>query len=208
MLVEMGDLEAAGRHLKTLDTKGLEDAEKKRITVMQIMVWLQIGDLRAAKRCLAKLYPASEGVMSPTLEAMNTFSTMEEDSAYNYAAQVLHALTQMAEGNFALAAPEWSTLLTTYPNDDMAAANRAICLLYMGQFSKAIAELQEMAYGMEGMPHHALLFNLCTFYELSTERAAGLKTALTERLVEKAPSGEGWQRAGADFKMDIGGVRA
>jgi tetratricopeptide (TPR) repeat protein len=200
MLVEMGDLEAAGRHLKTLSSDGLPESEKQRIAVMQVMVWLQIGDLRSAKRCLAPMYASVDTVTSPTLEAMTSCSSGD------YPARVLHALTQMAEGNFSLAAEEWSSLEKDNENDDMVIQNRAICLLYTGRMHEAHQSLEQAVEKSDSAPFHTLLFNLCTFYELSSDRAREMKTGLTEQVARKAPVGKGWQRATADFKMEA--VRA
>ena len=127
----------------------------------------------------------------------------EED---DYQPQVLHALTHMAEGNYPAAISEWSTLLSAHPEDDMIASNLSICLLYTGQFSQAMHTLQQRVEESDGVPYHALLFNLCTFYELGTERASDVKRGLVERVAGKEPKGTGWQRAGADFKMEVVGT--
>jgi tetratricopeptide (TPR) repeat protein len=197
MLVEMGDLEAAGRHLRTLEMDGLAEAERKRMLIMQVMVWLQIGDLRAAKRCLANIYDSSTDTnMSPTLEAM------DPSSSDDYAARVLHALAQMAEGNFATAADEWEALEEDHENDDMVIQNRAICLLYTGRMLEGHQCLEQAVEQSESAPFHALLFNLCTFYELSSDRAREMKTSLMERVAQVPPGPSGWQRSTADFKME------
>ena len=219
MLVEMGDLEAAGRHLRTLETEGMEDRERKKLMSMQVMLWLQIGDLRAAKRCLASLFPppnSSATLTSPSLEAMDmgfehTSDTEAETDAEQYSAKVLHALTHMAHSNYPTALHEWTSLSTTHPNDEMISQNLSICLLYTGQFAKGLSSLQNTVEEMEWVPHHALLFNLCTFFELGSERAGGMKAGLVEGVARKEPRGEGWVRTGADFKMEgvVGaGVRA
>lgn len=207
MLVEMGDLEAAGRHLRTLDTSSLDTRQKKQITVMQVMVWLQIGDLRAAKRYLATMYPNLDLIKSPTLEAMNTSPANDGD---DYAEKVLHALTAMAEGSFATALAEWTALQEVYPGDDMIAQNRAICLLYTGKMVEAKSNLEKTVGESEGVPYHSLLFNLCTFFELSSEKAREQKSGLVERIAEKRPGAQGWQRSGESFKLEalVGGVRA
>ncbi|KIW08172.1 uncharacterized protein PV09_01103 [Verruconis gallopava] len=198
MLVEMSDLDAAGRHLRTLLLDERDEAEKKRLTFMQILVWLQIGDLRAARRCLATLYGASVPVASPSLEAMD----LTTEASESYTARVLHALTHMAEGNFSTAAEEWSSIQASYPEDDMIRQNKAICLLYMGRMHEAHRCLEKAVEDAAAAPSHSLLFNLCTFYELSSDRAREMKGKLAEKVAEKEPASSGWQRSTADFKME------
>jgi tetratricopeptide (TPR) repeat protein len=196
MLVEMGDLEAAGRHLRTLDTDGLPEGEKKRSMVMQGMVWLQIGDLRAAKRCLAALYDPTDTTTSPTSE------TMDSSTSDDYPARVAHALAQMAEGNFDTAAEEWEELEHIHPSDDMVIQNRAICLLYTGRMHEAYQCLDQAVDKSDCASFPPILFNLCTFYELSSDQARERKVKLTERVAQIPPTSSGWQRSTADFKME------
>jgi hypothetical protein len=189
MLVEMGDLDAAARHLHTIEIeKDLEDDEKKRVSTMAALLWLQIGDLRAAKRCI---YPVSNATGS------------EEPS--NSSMQVFTALVRMAEGEFAAAATAWEQLRDINPADSVICQNLAICLLYTGRVNEAHQVLEIAVAHSASVPSHSLLFNLCTVYELCNERAREMKARLTERVATVKPSSLGWERSIAAFKMD--GIR-
>lgn len=196
VLVEMGDLDAANRHLRTLDSQGISEASRKRLLVMQILVWLQVGDLRATKRCLATLHGSSDSIMSPTL------NTIEATGSEDYSSRVLLALANMAEGNFPAAALEWEQLEKSHEDDDMISQNLAICLLYTGRLVEAHEILENAVDESSAAPFHSLLFNLSTFYELSSDKARENKTKLTERVAQITPSSSGWQRSTTDFKME------
>lgn len=190
MLVEMGDLDAAARHLRTIEIEeDLEGEEKKRVTMMAALLWLQIGDLRAAKRCIS---PVSDeaGSENPTDISMQVFT----------------ALVDMAEGEFAAAVTTWEHLIDVHPTDAMISQNLAICLLYTGCVTEAHQVLETAVARSVSVPSHSLLFNLCTVYELCSERARDMKARLTERVATVRPSSLGWERSTTDFKLE--GVRA
>lgn len=52
-----------------------------------------------------------------------------------------------------------------------------------------------------GLSSHTLLFNLCTMYELCTEKNKNLKVKLTERVAGLQESPLGWEKTNADFKL-------
>jgi trafficking protein particle complex subunit 12 len=190
MLVEMADLDAAARHLRTIEIEGdLEEADKKRITIMAALLWLQIGDLRAAKRCIS---PISEELGS--------------DELPDFSMHVFTALVKMAEGEFPAAVTAWEQLRAAHPTDSMMSQNLAICLLYTGRVTEAHQVLENAVTESSSIPSHSLLFNLCTVYELCSESAQEMKARLTERVADVKPSSLGWERSTADFKLD--GIRA
>ena len=50
-MVEMGDLEGAGRHLESLEQgKEADGEEMKKVRAMEALVWLRVGDVMAAIR--------------------------------------------------------------------------------------------------------------------------------------------------------------
>ncbi|TID24806.1 hypothetical protein E2P81_ATG03920 [Venturia nashicola] len=190
MLVEMGDLDAASRHLRTVEIeKDLDEDEKKRVSIMAALLWLQMGDLRAAKRCIT---PVAEEIGS--------------EVAADISMQVFTALVEMAEGQFATAVTAWEQLKGIHPTDAMISQNLAICLLYTGRVTEAHQVLESAVAQSGSVPSHSLLFNLCTIYELCSERAMELKARLADRVAAVKPSSLGWERSAVDFKLE--GVRA
>lgn len=190
MLVEMGDLDAAARHAHTIEIEeDLDENEKKRITMMAALLWLQIGDLRAAKRCIIPVSDES-GSEVPTDMSMQVFA----------------ALVEMAEGEFAAAVTAWLQLKEIHPADSMISQNLAICLLYTGRVTEAHETLEGAVTQSGSVPSHSLLFNLCTIYELCSESAREMKARLTQRVAAVKPSSLGWERSTTDFKLE--GVRA
>jgi hypothetical protein len=197
MLVEMGDLEGAGRHLRTLEIEpGLDIEDMRRLKMMEALVWLQVGDLWAAKRCIAHLQGETSTPASPSFEAT------ESDEVAGFPAQVFTALMKMAEGEFATAVMAWEALRTGHPTDAMIAQNLAICLLYTGRMIEAHRVLEDAVTNADVVSSHSLLFNLCTVYELCTERAREMKLRLTERVAILQPSAVGWERPAVDFKLE------
>jgi tetratricopeptide (TPR) repeat protein len=186
MLVEMGDLEAAGGHLRTLEIDPqLEETEKRHFASMESLVWLQIGDMWAAKRCLTQL---------------------ESNDTTDLQTRLLQSLINIGEGNFTTAATDLQTLHEEIPEDTMIAHNLAVCLLYTGRMKEARDVLENAVNETDSVPFQSLLFNLCTIYELCTERARDMKTRLVERIANTEPTAGGWDRAAVHFKLD--GVRA
>ncbi|KAF2196926.1 hypothetical protein GQ43DRAFT_444690 [Delitschia confertaspora ATCC 74209] len=190
VLVEMGELEGAGRHLATLSTsaQSITDAEDEScqetrdIQTMETLVWLRVGDIQAAQRCLSSLTSSS----SPTPLINST----------------LRALIAMSDSDFPTAVSIWQDLRSEYPGDAMVTQNLAVALLYMGRISEARALLSELMD--TSPPFHSLVFNLCTIFELCTERHRERKMALAEKLAagEQAAEREvGWEMGNADFKL-------
>jgi trafficking protein particle complex subunit 12 len=54
----------------------------------------------------------------------------------------------------------------------------------------------------EGNAFHALTFNLCTIYELCTDKSRALKVGLAEQVAALSDSdGTGWEKSVVDFKL-------
>merc|ERR1711963_1043984 len=120
VLVEMGDLEGAGRHLATLAADGEQTRE---ISIMETLVWLRVGDMQSARRCLARASATSADALV--------------DGALN-------ALIQLADSDYEAAAESFKTLHEQHPEDGMVAQNLAVCLLYTGRISDAKGILSEL----------------------------------------------------------------
>lgn len=175
VLVEMGDLEGAGRHLGTIsDPPGSRD-----VLLMETLVWLRVGDIDAARRCLSSASAVgSDDVAHGTLEA----------------------LIQLADSDYKSAASSFHDLHEKYPADAMVTQNLAVSLLYTGRISEAKQLLTELVD--ESPPFHSLVFNLSTIFELCTERNKDKKVALAEKLATRKVDGSvGWEIGSADFKL-------
>jgi tetratricopeptide (TPR) repeat protein len=180
-LVEMGDLDGAGRHLGTLSTgEGESDAAETRdVLVMEAMVWLRVGDLASARRCLA--------------QASDVGSDALLDGA-------LAALVQLADSDYKAAASSFRALHDQFPDDAMVAQNLAVCLLYTGHIPDAKDLLSNLVD--QSPPFHSLVFNLSTVFELCTERNRDKKGEIAEKLARrKDGGGVGWERSTLEFKL-------
>ncbi|KAF2731747.1 hypothetical protein EJ04DRAFT_544986 [Polyplosphaeria fusca] len=181
VLVEMGELEGAGHHLHTLSTPAdvASSPEAKETLLMEALVWLRIGDIRAARLCLS----TASSISSPTLLD-----------------QALQALIQLANSEYTAAASSFQALHQEYPDDAMIAQNLAVALLYTGRIAEARDLLTEITD--TSPPFHSLMFNLSTIYELCTERNRERKVALAEKMAARKGDGVvGWEILNADFKL-------
>ncbi|KAI4917732.1 hypothetical protein J4E85_009824 [Alternaria conjuncta] len=176
VLVEMGDFEGAGRHLATLAADGDQTRE---ISLMETLVWLRVGDMASARRCLARASSASADALVDG---------------------TLNALIQLADSDYAAAAESFQALHEEFPEDAMVAQNLAVCLLYTGRISDARDILSQLVD--DSSPFHSLVLNLSTVYELCTERNREQKLGLAERLAGRRDGGGvGWERSNAEFKL-------
>ncbi|KAF2244305.1 hypothetical protein BU26DRAFT_522977 [Trematosphaeria pertusa] len=174
-LVEMGDLEAAGRHLGTLSGA----PEDRDVLTMETLVWLRVGDIRAARHCLSAA------------------SQVKPDELVDSS---LEALMQMANNEYTDAASAFQALHDKFPEDAMVTQNLAVSLLYTGHISEARELLTKLVD--ESPPFHSLVFNLSTIFELCTERNRDKKAALAEKLATRKVDGSvGWELGSADFKL-------
>ncbi|KAL1649070.1 hypothetical protein SLS61_006594 [Didymella pomorum] len=176
-LVEMGDLEGAGRHLGTLSES---DGEPDRdVLVMEAMVWLRVGDMASARRCLAQA------------------ADVESDALLDGA---LAALVQLADSDYEAAATSFRALHEQFPDDAMVAQNLAVCLLYTGHIPDAKDLLSKLVD--QSPPFHSLVFNLSTVFELCTERNRDKKGEIAEKLASrKDGGGVAWERSTLEFKL-------
>jgi hypothetical protein len=186
-LVEMGDLEAASRHLRSLEEDAnTESAEKRRLMMMETLIWLKIGDLEAAANCLSHHPTSSEG---------------STDANTNFSNRVLTALINTCNNDLAPAVDEWQSLSTEFPDDAMISQNLAVCLMYAGEMTKSRDILESLVDNTKAPVFQSLLFNLATIYELSTETAQPLKSRLAERVSRIQLDGAASERAKIEFKL-------
>ncbi|KAI1274198.1 hypothetical protein F5Y07DRAFT_374296 [Xylaria sp. FL0933] len=181
-LVEMDDLAGAVAHLASLaeaDGGGV-GGDRSRLAVSRALLWLHLGDVGAARRCVA-------GVGNEMSE------------------RVVDALADMADGEYGVALDKWRDLRDEMSEngveDEMVGVNLAVCLLYTGRMPEGRDLLEELVNA--GQTSHTLLFNLTTMYELCSDRAKSLKMRLAERVasIEPGSGGGGWEKTNADFKL-------
>ncbi|KAI1453457.1 hypothetical protein F4805DRAFT_470055 [Annulohypoxylon moriforme] len=180
-LIEMDDLAGAAEHLGTLGDVGGEGEVRGRLAMSRALLWLHLGDVEAARRCVRGA----------------------EDEGSSTSERIVSALADMADGEYKVALEEWQTLKDAMDekseHDEMVGVNLAVCLLYTGK----MAEAKDILEGLvdAGDTSHTLLFNLTTMYELCTDRHKNLKMKLAERVASKKPSQQGWEKTNADFKL-------
>jgi Flp pilus assembly protein TadD len=190
VLVEMGDLAGAGRHLGTLGASSSSSSSSSdegqmvtEIKTMEILTWLRVGDIASAQRCLSALS-----------------TTTSTDSSLS--SEILTALIHLANSDFPTATQSFRDLHIQYPEDAMIATNLAVCLVYTGHISEAKTILEKQVDS--SAQFHSLVFNLSTVYELCTERNREMKMGLAEKLAaRKGGDGVGWEIGVVGFKMQV-----
>jgi len=103
-LVEMEDLDGAAHHLSTL-----EKSSDTQLELSKALLWLRVGDLDAAKRCVS--------------------GDVDNDA-------VISALSCMADGQYGEAVEMWSRLCARDSGNEIFAQNLAVCLLYSGRMQE------------------------------------------------------------------------
>ncbi|KAI0376270.1 hypothetical protein F5Y04DRAFT_214239 [Hypomontagnella monticulosa] len=181
-LIEMDDLAGAAEHLATLEDNGQKPFKlggDGRLAMSRALLWLHLGDVEAARRCVRDGKGGEAGE------------------------KIVDALADMADGEYASALEQWQTLKDEMEengvHDEMVGVNLAVCLLYTGNMAKARDVLEGLVDA--GQTSHTLLFNLTTMYELCTDRHKNLKVKLAERVASKQPGPQGWEKTNADFKL-------
>lgn len=181
VLVEMGELEGAGRHLGTLSATAhpSDTPEAREVLIMEALVWLRVGDVAAARRCLSAASSVAENELVDG---------------------TLTALLHIANGEYTHAVSAFSTLHSTFPHDAMVVQNLAVSLLYTGRIAEARTMLADLVD--ESPPFHSMLFNLSTIYELCTERNRERKLELADKVAKSRGDGSvGREFGNADFKL-------
>ena len=177
-LVEMGDIAGAGAHLATLPHPADAAADTRELLVMETLVWLRIGDMASARRCLA--------LASTTPDALTD--------------GVLSALLRLADADYDGAAALLRELHVQFPADAMVAQNLGVCLLYTGRIAEARSMLGALVDA--GPAFYSAVFNLSTVFELCSERNRDMKMGVAEMLAaRRGGDGVGWERTGVEFKL-------
>lgn len=103
-------------------------------------------------------------------------------------------LTRIISGYLALARDAhedavnaFQAVLALDPNNVVAVNNRAICWLYTCQLAKAVQSLEELIVREPSALTESLVFNLCTLYELASERSVDKKREVWRLVLRHAP---------------------
>lgn len=196
-LVEMGELETAGRHLEGLGGEGS--------VFRRALLKVRVGDVKGARGLC-------EGMVVRAADR-----------------EVLNAMLEVADGDYAAASTRLRACAAD--GDATAANNFAVVSLYTGHIVTARQTLEDLLHlhrhsdrsrhvddeaeaeeveeeedeedGSVLPATPGVLFNLCTLYELCTERAGERKEALARRMARRTPGPEfgGWERARVEFKL-------
>ncbi|KAF2280254.1 uncharacterized protein EI97DRAFT_430000 [Westerdykella ornata] len=209
VLVEMGDLEGAGQHLASLlspsqavgeverehDEHDERAEEAKQMLYMETLLWLRIGDVGAAKRCLSAL---SHLLSSTSSKPLTTDDATNGDALLE---ATVSALLTLCTSPPASALPAFQSLHDRFPTNPMITQNLAICHLYSGHVSEARALLEHLVIDA-GTVFRSAIFNLCTVYELCTEQAKVKKEALVGKVAARRDeAGTGWEVQREGFKL-------
>jgi len=170
-LVEMGELETAGRHLATLTDVDVDD-----IAVRKALLRVRVGDVTGARRSIQE-------VQSPQRKA------------------TLEALLKVADGDLSNAAEAWRQLAEDDPEYASFAQNLAVCMLYTGHIAEARRVLEDLAERLPAFPSLLLnlstVYELCT--KRAMERKTGLIHKMADK--RPAPDSGGWEPAKYEFKI-------
>lgn len=178
-LVEMGDLAAAGRHLKSLLSADKDTREDQLLRGRLGLLYLKIGNLAAATEYI---------------------NTSTEASTEQPCSTILAPLLSMAQGDYSAAIAQLVAIKDKATSaDPLVLQNLAVCLMYTGRLVEARPLLESLV--SEGHSFPSLIFNLSTIYELCTEKSKGLKMDLAAKLADKEGSSIGWEKLNADFKL-------
>jgi trafficking protein particle complex subunit 12 len=190
--VEMGDGEAAGRHLASLAGTGPSEAARRELGVMEALIWLKLGDIRRAKLALSK-----------KVAGTSTSASEDEGDGDAYSERILKALILTCDGNLESAVKAWDSLSQDYPKDGVVIQNLAVCLLYTNRIDQSCLTFETLVENLESMPaFQPLLFNLATVYELTADNSQDLKRKLAERVSSHSHAGLIQERSPAEFKLD------
>ena len=160
-LIEMGDLEAAGRVVRGWDRRG--ESWGRRVALVGMMVG---GFLEGERKGEGE---GQRGVMG--------------------------SLVKLCEGDFGGALD-----MLEGEEGDLAVANRAVVLFYLGRVERAVEVLEGLVD--KGRCGGGVTFNLATCFELTRESAGGGKEDLRRRVGEvMAREGRGGERGRGDFKL-------
>lgn len=171
MLVEMGELETATRHLDTLI-----DVPSDELVYRKALLRLRVGDLRGVQQCINQL---EDGLKRSSFEA----------------------LVDVSNDKFESAVQKWRSQMDTNGGDGLAASNLAVALLYTGRIGEAKDILESFTQQSAAFPgllyNLSTVYELCT--EQAVHQKAALAQRMADK-TPTADTG-GWERSTFEFKL-------
>jgi trafficking protein particle complex subunit 12 len=191
-LVEMGDLDAAARHLKTLQfNRDSIDSIQSKLVLIEALIYLRTGDINSASSCIK------------TLADKSTSGDLSDDENAAYIRKILNALIITCQGDHAATLNEWQALNDEYDSDPLIQHNAAVVALYTCDLDKSREGLESMVDSSDIPSFQSLLFNIATLYELSTENPQDMKKELVNRVSKNVTDGMTQEQSAVDFKLEV-----
>ncbi|KJE92863.1 hypothetical protein CAOG_03754 [Capsaspora owczarzaki ATCC 30864] len=142
-------------------------------------VHLQIGHIERAQSYFARAEQVAQERSGDVIDAA-TASLLAMNKA----------LTSVSTGLYEQATAFFAEALLADPNNATAANNQATCMLYAGNLKKAVKLLEDFVMANPRTRlHESIVFNLCTLYELESNRAMEKKRRLIQLIAEHCGDG-------------------
>ncbi|KAF2487884.1 hypothetical protein BDY17DRAFT_289886 [Neohortaea acidophila] len=171
MLVEMGELETATRHLDTLT-----DVDTHELAYRRALLQLGSGDVAGARTSIDQL---PDSIAKGSLEAI--FDT--------------------ACGDYTKAIEQWQDCGEKSPTYALSTSNLAVGLLYTGRIAEAKHILESLAARVPAFPgmlfNLSTVYELCT--EQAVARKTALVQSIATK--DMTPDAGGWERPTFEFKL-------
>lgn len=171
LLVEMGELETASRHLDTL-----MEVDQNDLAYRKALLRLRVGDVKGARRNI-------DLVQDPALQA------------------ALKALSEFTDGRAPEAVSLCRSRASEGAADSLFASNMAVGLLYTGHITSAREILEAIVEKQPAFPgllfNLGTVYELCS--DQAIERKAGLVRTMAGK--DPMPDSGGWERVNFEFKL-------
>lgn len=125
------------------------------------------------------------GILSKAEQLFAKVESLHEHPEESIRCRLNRGYLYFGKGRYSAAYDEFDEVLKKSPSNLTAANNRAICLLYTKNLTKAILSIEEVIRNDPlNTLDETLIFNLCTMYDLEAEDS-GKKKNLLKNLILK-----------------------
>ncbi|XP_063369929.1 trafficking protein particle complex subunit 12 [Cydia amplana] len=165
--IALKDYRLASKIISGLQERAPSPAQKRALASALCRLWLLGGHCRAAAKHLQEARDLRQH-LCPTPDVREYVDV---------------GLLEVAQGRYKEAYENFIKANDQEPTNIMVANNMSVCLLYLGRLSEAIAALQAAVTVApeRGLSDH-LLLNLCTLYELHSNKNMDKKLSLLRML--------------------------